>query len=256
MAAVIESEQATSQRRVAVVTHAASVIGSAIALRLSRDGIAVGVVDDDELAAEGIAATIVDAGGDAIGVGAAIEDARDVRVALSRIAYALGKPSVLISNVGGVRRQPFADLTELDWNEVTLARLRAAFNLARTIRPYLVDHGWGRIVNLSYEPETGSAGRASHSTVRGGLHGLIRGLAVELGPVGVTANTVVYAHVDASEDSETAPGARAGSIPVGHSGRPDDIAEAVSYLVSERASFVTGQILHVTGGAELAPDTI
>ncbi len=252
------AQHAMPRHRVAIVTGAARGIGAATAQRLARDGVAVGVVDPDEVACLETVTAITDAGGHAIGAGADVTDPKAVRVAVSRVAHTLGPPNILVNNAGIVRNAPFARLSDTDWDDVIEVHLRGAFNLAREVHPHLIKQGWGRIVNVSSQSALGSDGQASYSAAKAGLQGLTRTLAIELGPSGVTVNAVAPGFIVTDTtaaaaryhgvDFEAFQRAAAESIPVRRVGQPEDVASAIAYLVGDEASFVNGQILYITGG--------
>lgn len=245
-------------RRVAIVTGAARGIGAATALGLARDGIAVGVLDLDEVACGDIVAAITDTGGRAAAVGADVTDPDAVRVAVARVVNTIGTPNILVNNAGIVRDVRFAEMTDPDWDDVIRVHLRGAYVVTREVCPHLTRQGWGRIVNVSSQSALGTDSHTSYSTAKAGLHGFTRTLAIELGPSGVTVNAVAPGFIATATTAATAryrgvefeafQREAAASIPVRRVGQPEDVAHAISYLVSDGASFVNGQVLYVTGG--------
>lgn len=149
-------------------------------------------------------------------------------------------------------------LSESDWDTVMDVHLRGAFLMARTVQRYMVDAGWGRIVNLSSTSALGNRGQANYSTAKAGLQGLTKTLAIELGRFGVTANAIASGFIETEMTRSTAErlgvpyadfvAAAAAQIPVGRVGRPEDIANVSSFLVSDAAGFVSGQVICVAGG--------
>ena len=245
-------------RRVAIVTGGARGIGAETARRLAADQLAVAVLDLDEAAAAATAATITDAGGDAIGVGADVSDAERVEAAVARVADELGAPTVLVNNAGVTRDNLLFKMSTPDWDAVMGVHLRGAFLMCRAVQRYMVEASWGRIVNLSSTAALGNRGQANYSTAKAGLQGFTKTLAVELGRFGTTVNCVAPGFIQTDMTRATAErlgqdwdayvAARAAQIPVARTGLPEDIANAVSFFVGEAAGFVSGQVLYVAGG--------
>jgi 3-oxoacyl-[acyl-carrier protein] reductase len=244
--------------RTAIVTGGARGIGAVIAARLADDGMAVGVLDLDETGAKSTAGLIVNSGGRAIGVVADVADAASVQAAADQVASELGPPVVLVNNAGVTRDNLIFRMTEDDWDTVMRVHLRGAFLVTRAAQKHMVDAGFGRIVNVSSTSALGNRGQVNYSTAKAGLQGLTKTLAVELGKFGVTANAVAPGFVATEMTKATAQ--RMGitfdeyverataNIPVGRVGKPEDIAHVVSFLVSEGAGYVSGQIIYAAGG--------
>ncbi len=251
-------DQQVAGRRVAVVTGAARGLGAATAVRLAADGMAVAVLDLDEAATAGTVEAITSAGGRALSVGADVADAAAVEAAVARVAGELGAPTVLVNNAGITRDNLLFKMTELDWDAVMGVHLRGAFLMSKTVQQHMVAAKWGRIVNLSSTSALGNRGQANYSTAKAGLQGFTKTLAIELGKFGVTANCIAPGFIVSDmtrataerigEDWESYVAARAAQIPVARAGVPEDIAHTVSFLVSEGAGFVSGQVLYVAGG--------
>jgi 3-oxoacyl-[acyl-carrier protein] reductase len=245
-------------QRVAVVTGAARGIGAAIAVRLAADGLAVAVLDLEESACANTVGRITDAGGRALAVGADVSDAAAVSAAVERVAAELGPPVVLVNNAGVIRDNLLFKMTDDDWETVMAVHLRGAFLMSRACQKYMVEQRWGRIVNISSTSALGNRGQANYSTAKAGLQGLAKTLAIELGPFGITANAVAPGFIETDMtaataarvgvDFETFKKAAAEQIPVRRVGQPEDIAHTVSFLVSEGAGFVSGQVIYVAGG--------
>jgi 3-oxoacyl-[acyl-carrier protein] reductase len=247
-----------STQRVAIVTGGARGIGAATAQRLAADGFAVAVVDLKAEEAQGTVDAITAAGGRALAVGADVGDAGQVQAAVERIAAELGPPVVLVNNAGVTKDNLLFKMSEADWDMVMHVHLRGSFLMSRAAQRYMTEAGWGRIVNLSSTSALGNRGQANYSTAKAGLQGFTKTLAIELGKFGVTANAIAPGFIVTDMTRATAArigrdwdeyvAERAAGIPVNRAGRPEDIAHTVSFLVSEGAGFVSGQVIYVAGG--------
>ena len=218
----------------------------------------VAVLDLDESAAAAVAA---DLPGTAVGIGCDVTDAASVQAAVERTVAELGGLHIAVNNAGVTRDNLLFKLTEDDWDTVMAVHLRGAFLVSKAAQAHFVPQKWGRIVNLSSVSALGNRGQANYSAAKMGLQGFTRTLAIELGPFGVTVNAVapgfiVTAMTDATArrvgtEPEAYREAAAAQTPVRRVGYPEDIANAIGFLVGEDASFVTGQTLYVDGGSTL-----
>jgi 3-oxoacyl-[acyl-carrier protein] reductase len=245
-------------RRVAVVTGAARGIGAATARRLAADGAAVAVVDLDAGSCSATVEAITAAGGRAIAVGADVSQDDQVEVAAGMVAAELGPPAVLINNAGVLRDNLLFKMTEDDWDTVLNVHLRGAFLMSRAVQKHMVDQRYGRIVNLSSSSALGNRGQANYSAAKAGMQGFTKTLAIELGQFGITANAVAPGFI--ATDMTAATAARLGltfedfqatvasRVPVGRIGEPGDVAHTISFLASEGAGYVSGQVIYVAGG--------
>ncbi|GLY71224.1 3-oxoacyl-ACP reductase FabG [Amycolatopsis taiwanensis] len=247
-----------SHSRVAIVTGAGRGIGAAIARRLAGDGFAIGLLDLDEAAVKQGAEAIVAGGGKAIGVGVDVSSTEQAEAAVARVAGELGPPTVLVNNAGITRDNLLFKMSDQDWDAVLGVHLRGSFVMTRAAQKHMTEQGWGRIVNLSSVSALGNRGQVNYSTAKAGLQGFTKTLAIELGKFGVTANAIAPGFIATDMTAATAEriglsfedfqAAAAKEIPVRRVGQPDDIAHVVSFLVSEGAGFVSGQVIYVAGG--------
>jgi 3-oxoacyl-[acyl-carrier protein] reductase len=240
------------------VTGAARGIGAAIARRLGQDGLAVAVLDLDESACARVAEEITSAGSSAAAFGADVSDPASVEAAVARVEAELGAPTVLVNNAGIIRDNLLFKMCVDDWDAVMNVHLRGSFLMTKAVQGYMTQAGWGRIVNLSSTSALGNRGQVNYSAAKAGLQGVTKTIAIELGRFGVTANAIAPGFIASDMTRATAErmgisfeefekGAAA-QIPVGRIGVPEDIAHTASFLVSEGAGFVSGQVIYVAGG--------
>jgi 3-oxoacyl-[acyl-carrier protein] reductase len=248
----------STDQRVAIVTGAARGIGAATARRLAADGMAVAVLDLDEANCTDTVKAIADAGGRAAAVGADVSQSDQVEAAVAKVVTELGPPAVLVNNAGVLRDNLLFKMTDDDWDTVLNVHLRGAFLMSRAAQKHMVDQHYGRIVNLSSSSALGNRGQVNYSAAKAGMQGFTKTLAIELGKFGITANAVAPGFI--ATDMTAATAARIGmnfddfqkmaaaNTPVQRIGEPDDVAHAISFLVSEGAGFVSGQVIYVAGG--------
>jgi 3-oxoacyl-[acyl-carrier protein] reductase len=245
-------------QRVAIVTGAARGIGAAVARKLAADGLAVGVLDLKEDDAAGTVEAITSAGGRAVAVGADVSQSDQVKAGVDKVVAELGPPAVLVNNAGVIRDNMLYKMSDDDWDTVIGVHLRGAFLMARATQKHMVDQRFGRVVNLSSSSALGNRGQANYSTAKAGLQGFTKTLAIELGQFGITVNAIAPGFIVTDMTAATAARigvdfadfqkAAAERIPVRRVGQPEDIANLASFLASEGAGFVSGQVIYVAGG--------
>ncbi|GAA1903548.1 3-oxoacyl-ACP reductase FabG [Lapillicoccus jejuensis] len=244
--------------RTAIVTGAARGIGAAVAQRLAADGHAVAVLDLDEAACAGTVEAITAAGGKAIAVGVDVSQADQVEAAVQRVADELGAPTILVNNAGIIRDNLLFKMTVDDWDAVLGVHLRGAFLMSKACQAHMTQEKFGRIVNLSSTSALGNRGQANYSAAKAGMQGFTKTLAIELGKFGVTANAIAPGFIQTDMTKATADrigvpfddfiAFSAKEIPVQRVGQPEDIAATTSFLTSDEAGFVSGQVIYVAGG--------
>jgi 3-oxoacyl-[acyl-carrier protein] reductase len=244
--------------KVAVVTGAARGIGAATAHRLAADGATVAVVDLDEAHVRDTVEAITGAGGAAVAVACDVADEDAVSEAARRIVAETGSIDVLVNNAGVLRDNLLFRMSLADWDTVMGVHLRGSFLWARAAQMTMVQRRWGKIINLSSTSALGSRGQANYSAAKAGLQGLTKTLAIELGPFNINVNAIAPGFIVTDMTRSTAE--RIGldfdamtqlaekEIPLRRVGRPEDIAGVVSTLCGDDTSYVTGQIIYVSGG--------
>ena len=253
-----EQKMQDNQPRAAIVTGAARGIGAATARRLAADGMAVAVLDLDAGSCNATVDAITAAGGRAIAVGADVSKDDQVETAVSTVAQELGPPAVLVNNAGVLRDNLLFKMSEDDWDTVLDVHLRGSFLMSRSVQKHMVDQRYGRIVNLSSSAALGNRGQANYSAAKAGMQGLTKTLAIELGQFGITANAVAPGFIATDMTAATAArlgmtfedfqGAAASQVPVRRVGEVEDVAHAISFLASEGARYISGQVIYVAGG--------
>jgi len=239
--------------KVALVTGGARGIGRAICLALAREGTVIAALDVNGPGAEETATLARELGVRALGVLADVSDHDAVKSALARIRNELGDPAIVVCNAG-IAGEPalFRDETKAAWKRQFEVHVDGAFHsIHETLHPML-QSGWGRIVIISsIAARLGWRGAASYAAAKGALLGLMRTLALECAGKGITVNAVLPGIIE-TEMSRTAlvkvREKLEAALPMKRVGRPEDIANAVAFLCSERAAYVTGQCISPNGG--------
>lgn len=243
--------------RVAVVTGGASGIGQAICRRMAADGYAVAVLDVNADGAGETARELTAGGAHALARGVDVSDRAQVDEAIAVARSELGPVGILVTSAAVALQCPFADLTVEAWNRMLAINLTGTFNCVQSALPDMLTAGWGRVVLISSSSaQRGAPGMAHYAASKGGVIALAKTLALEYATTGITVNNVAPSAVDTpSVQRKLAAGKlppreqMAKAVPVGRLGTGDDIAGACAYLVSQEASYVTGQTVSVNGGA-------
>ncbi|MEO7150551.1 MAG: glucose 1-dehydrogenase [Burkholderiaceae bacterium] len=242
--------------RVAIVTGAAQGIGAACAQRLSQDGAAVALWDVDDVPGQALASALTAQGRSAAYFHCDVARAADVAAALSATQQALGRVDALVNNAGIFKAADFLDITEADWDAVIGVNLKGAFLVAQAVsRAMAVSGGGGAIVHMSsVNGVLAIPNIASYNVSKGGINQLTRVMALALADHGIRVNAVAPGTIAtdlaarAVLGSESAKARILGRTPLRRLGRPEEIADVVAFLLSDAASYMTGEIVYVDGG--------
>lgn len=242
--------------KVAVVTGAAQGIGAATAVRLAREGAKIAILDIGDNA-EAVVDDIRSSGGEAIWIRTDVRERDQVEAAFARADEELGSPAILVSNAGVTRDNLVHKMTDEDWFTVIETHLRGGFLCAQVAQRYMVPREYGKIVFVGSRAHLGSRGQSNYAAAKSGLNGLARSLSIELGRYNINVNVIIPGHMDTAMVRNAA--VRAGidyeemcrrtieRNAIKRVGEPKDIANAVAWLVSDESSYVTGDLLYVSG---------
>ncbi|OAK67044.1 beta-ketoacyl-ACP reductase [Variovorax paradoxus] len=239
--------------KVAIVTGSARGLGAATARRLAEEGAKVVVTDILREQAEATAAALRDDGLQAHCIVADITKGAEVQGLVDEAVAHFGGLHILVNNAGFPRDRYLVKMSEDDWDLVMEVMLKGAFLASKAVMPRFIEQGWGRVINISSRAHFGNPTQANYSAAKAGLIGMAKALAIEEGRYGITVNCVAPGFmetemVQALATYETIKERAVAMQPIKRVGKPADIADAVAFLASERAGFITGEVLHVTGG--------
>ena len=237
--------------QVALVTGASRGIGAAIALELAKKGLKViGTATSDDGAAKISQALAAYPG--CVGKNLNVNDVAAAEVLIDNIVKEHGSLQVLVNNAGITRDMLAMRLKDDDWDAVLDTNLKAVFRMSRAVMRTMMKQRYGRIINItSVVGSSGNAGQSNYAAAKAGVAGMTRALARELGSRNITVNCIAPGFIETdmtaslSEDQQKA---LLGQIPLGHLGKPQDIAHAVAFVASPQAAYITGQEIHINGG--------
>jgi 3-oxoacyl-[acyl-carrier protein] reductase len=251
----------SAEQRVAIVTGSARGIGAATAIRLGRDGFAVGVVDLDAAACKDTVDAIVTAGGTATAIGADVSDSDQVAAGIQEVVDTLGAPTVLVNNAGILRDhqlvkwkdgQKLAEMSERDFDAVVSVNLKGVFLCTRAVAPRMIEGGGGVILNASSIVGLyGNFGQTNYAATKAGVINMTKTWSRELGRYNIRVNAVAPGFIATEMVTAMPEKVLQGMVahtPLGRMGKPEDIAEAYFWLASDAAGFITGTVLSVDGG--------
>ena len=244
--------------RVAIVTGGSRGIGFGIANKFAEEGAKVALFDINEEELANASKELRSKGYEVSTFVTNVVDAEQVETSVKAVVDKYGKVDILVNNAGIIRDNLLYKMTDEDWQLVMDVHLKGSFNCARAVQKYMVEQKYGRIVNISSTSALGNRGQANYSAAKAGLQGFTKTLAIELGKYGITTNAVAPGFIETDMTKATAERigvpfeqfvkAAASQIPVGRTGKPEDIANAVAFFCDEASGFVNGQVLYVAGG--------
>jgi 3-oxoacyl-[acyl-carrier protein] reductase len=244
--------------KVALVTGAQQGIGRAIAVALAREGadVAVNFLDDRQ-AGERVAGEVRGLGRKAVAVEGDVTRIRDVEAMVAVVGSALGPPDILVNNAGVFPRSEFLELAEREWDHVLGVNLKGSFLCAQATARAMVAAGRpGAIVNISSSAIRGDARGVHYSASKAGVLGLTRAMALALAPHRIRVNAIAPGLTNTAQprygNTEEQIAARAREIPLGRMAEPEEIARIAVFLASDDAGWMTGELVHVNGGAYMA----
>jgi NAD(P)-dependent dehydrogenase (short-subunit alcohol dehydrogenase family) len=251
---------ADMQGRKAIITGAAHGIGTAIALTLAKRGCDIGIIDLDLQNARRVENEIAALGRQAFVAACDVTDSQQVTIATTALLRSLGRCDILVNNAGICRMGHLLTMDESDWRSLFAVNVDGTFHVTRALVPHMVEQGTGAVINLSsWMGKSGHPGYGAYCATKFAIIALTQTLALELGPNGIRVNAVApglivntlmrdEAEVYMKERGLPMAADRAKSIPLRRAGLPQDIANMVAYLASDEASYITGEVVNVTGG--------
>ena len=244
------------QLKVALVTGASRGIGRAIAEALAGAGFAVIGTATSSAGAEQITARFVERNFVGQGMVLNVNDAASISLLLKEVEENFGSPTVLVNNAGITKDNILLRMKEDEWSDVVNTNLNAVFRLSKACVRAMTKAKWGRIVNISsVVGSMGNSGQSNYSATKAGVEGFSRALAKELGSRNITVNTVAPGFIDTDMTKNlpvASKDAMLSQIPLARLGEPSEIADVVSFLVSDSAGYITGETIHVNGGMYMA----
>jgi 3-oxoacyl-[acyl-carrier protein] reductase len=243
---------ANLEGRIALVTGASQGIGRACALELARAGATVALAARNEAKLAEVAAEIAAAGGQAAAFALDIASEESIKTAAKAVLERFGKVEILVNNAGITRDGLMLRMKRADWDDVLGTNLTGAFLLTQALLSPMLKNRWGRIVNISsVVGRTGQAGQVNYAASKAGLIGLTRSMAREVASRGITVNAVAPGYIETQMTAtldEKLRAAMMATIPLGRPGTDAEIAQAVAFLASDAAGYITGHVLDVNGG--------
>ena len=242
--------------KVALVTGASRGIGRAIAEALAGAGFAVIGTATSSAGAEQITARFVERNFVGQGMVLNVNDAASISLLLKEVEENFGAPTILVNNAGITKDNILLRMKEDEWSDVVNTNLNAVFRLSKACVRAMTKAKWGRIVNISsVVGSMGNSGQSNYSATKAGVEGFSRALAKELGSRNITVNTVAPGFIDTDMTKNlpvASKDAMLSQIPLARLGEPSEIADVVSFLVSDSAGYITGETIHVNGGMYMA----
>ncbi len=244
--------------RVAVVTGAGRGIGAAEAIKMAQEGAKIAVLDLSAEAGQDTVHAVKDVGSEAIAVACDVSSSKQVGAAFEEVANHFGRIDILVNNAGLLRDNLLFKMSEDDWDEVLDVHLKGSFLCTQAAQKYMIEQEYGKIVMTSSIVALGNKGQVNYSAAKAGLQAMARTLSLELGRFNITVNAIAPGWIETEMTKEAAE--RVGmtmedmkerfakNIPLRRFGRPEDIANVVAFIVSDEASYISGETIYVSGG--------
>ncbi|PWA07826.1 beta-ketoacyl-ACP reductase [Pueribacillus theae] len=246
---------------VAIVTGGARGIGAATALKLAKGGAKVAIFDRNTETAEETLAKIKDAGSEGIALEVDVTNRQQIEKEMETVVDQWGKIDILVNNAGILKDSMIDNLSEEDWEQVIDVNLKGSFLCAQAAQKYMKKQNYGKIVMVSSQAAVGSLGRVNYSSAKAGVQGMTKALSMELGPFGINVNAVAPGFIDTDMSEVSRISAKMRGIddfdefkksfiknnPIQRVGRPEDVANVITFLASDEAEYVTGQVIYVSG---------
>lgn len=240
------------QDQIALVTGASRGIGQACALELGRQGATVIGTATSENGAQAISQYLADNQIKGVGIKLNVNDAAEIECALTAIRAQFGEVSILVNNAGITRDNLLMRMKEGEWDDIIETNLKSVFRMSQTVLRAMMKARQGRIISIaSVVGSMGNAGQTNYAAAKAGIMGFSKSLAREIGSRNITVNCVAPGFIDTDMTralGEAQREALVGHIPLGRLGNVEDVASAVAFLASPKASYITGVTLHVNGG--------
>ena len=244
------------ENNVALVTGASRGIGQAIAIKLGKQGAKVVGTATTDKGAEAIQSVFAEQGVEGIGLNLNVTDDASIDAVMSTIKEQFGTPTILVNNAGITRDNLLMRMKTEEWDAVLNTNLSSVFRLSKACLRGMMKARCGRIVNIaSVVGSTGNPGQANYCAAKAGMIGFTKSLAREVGSRGITVNAVAPGFIDTDMTRELPEAQRETliqQVPLGSLGKAEDIANAVCFLASDQANYITGETLHVNGGMHMS----
>ena len=244
--------------RIAVVTGAGRGIGAAEAIKMAQEGARIAVLDLSAEAGQDTVHAVNDVGSEAIAVACDVSSSKQVGAAFEEVANHFGRIDILVNNAGLLRDNLLFKMSEDDWDKVLDVHLKGSFLCTQAAQKYMIEQEYGNIIMTSSIVALGNKGQVNYSAAKAGLQAMARTLSLELGRFNITVNAIAPGWIETEMTKEAAE--RVGmsmedmkerfakNIPLRRFGRPEDIANVVAFLVSDEASYISGETIYVAGG--------
>ena len=238
--------------KVAIVTGASRGIGASIALELANNNILVIGTATSDKGVKSIQDNFKLNNQKGIGLVLNVNDKRSIESLISHVEESYGHVSILVNNAGITKDALLMKMKDEDWDDVVNTNLKSVFKLSQAVIRKMMKNRYGRIINISsVVAHSGNAGQTNYTAAKAGMSGFTKSLAQEVGSRGITVNCVAPGFID-TEMTQSLPeeykNQLLSKIPLGKLGSPNDIANAVAFLASDNASYITGETLHINGG--------